>query len=283
MAGLCGGCDIPSWVVFGRFHGEIPGNAENALQFLRDHGVLPRCVTKYVRPGSVVVCGQWGASLSLHKLGYTFITAQADEEEESDSATPKAEVEGEEPDYTTATPRTDLATPATPAEEEKETQTHLEPRECTTTRASNFEKTSHATPTRQKTHALPVTQIAEDLDKPGTHTTADTSPAAARHPPAHTETIRDLWKDLKDWVRKPGMRLDYFQEYLSRFLFIRHHKDQHLHRFFIETARLFPPHADLSAPTDAPTDTPADTPADTHQGTHKSRYAENVEFGETSD
>ncbi|XP_045112256.1 uncharacterized protein LOC123505164 [Portunus trituberculatus] len=376
MAELCGGCDLPSWEIFGKFHGQIPGNSANALQFLREHGVLPsrvwcprcgvpchlrkdsprwycssytvdknsrkriRCnfsisdykdtfferahvepwkvvlfvnhwlrkhwdhaevinnlkfstetsvqwrkncslvtetwlerqeaigghgvvveidrklvwkrrpkegksknqvwvfggierqtkrsfvipfidkigreavlpaITENILPGSVVACGAWGASLPLQKLGYTLIIAQEEEEED-----------GEESNELHA-----LSTPKTQEVKEEARYNLFTPKEEADT-----------PDTHPFTHTL-TNSITEESNTPDT---------ASAHLLPHTHTIRELWQDLKDWVRRPGMRSEYLKEYISRFLFIRHHKEQHLHHFFTEVAHYFPPHAHLTKP-----------------------------------
>ena len=44
MAPLCSGCDLSSWLVTAKFHGEVTGNDVDAIEFFRSHGVLPRQV-----------------------------------------------------------------------------------------------------------------------------------------------------------------------------------------------------------------------------------------------
>ena len=77
----------------------------------------------------------------------------------------------------------------------------------------------------------------------------DNEGASEDHKPLHTHTIAALWCDLKQWVKKRGMRTQYFRQHLSRFLFLHHHQDQLLHRFFVEAARIFPPGAESAKVT----------------------------------
>lgn len=44
MGDLCAGCDIPSWQVISRFHGDVDDNQQAAIKFFREHGVLPQKV-----------------------------------------------------------------------------------------------------------------------------------------------------------------------------------------------------------------------------------------------
>lgn len=59
----------------------------------------------------------------------------------------------------------------------------------------------------------------------------------------HTENIELLWRDVKKWVKKPGMRAIYLRQYLSRYLFIKSQKDEPdmiLHNFFMEVSKMYP-------------------------------------------
>ena len=52
-------------------------------------------------------------------------------------------------------------------------------------------------------------------------------------PTIHTQNIERTWRDLKKWVKKPGIRSQYLYQYLARYLFIEAHtKAQLLHCFF---------------------------------------------------
>lgn len=59
----------------------------------------------------------------------------------------------------------------------------------------------------------------------------------------HTQTIERLWMDLKEWVKRPGIRATYLRQYLARYLFITNYdeKEALLHHFFVMAGRLYPP------------------------------------------
>ena len=62
------------------------------------------------------------------------------------------------------------------------------------------------------------------------------------NPDIHTQNIERLWRDLKEWVKRPGIRAKFLYQYLARYLFIKAHHDKSLlHHFFVEAARLYPP------------------------------------------
>ena len=56
----------------------------------------------------------------------------------------------------------------------------------------------------------------------------------------HTQTIERMWKDLKEWISRPGMRPMYLQQYISRWLFARRRpKSRCLHDFLVEAGKLY--------------------------------------------
>lgn len=65
------------------------------------------------------------------------------------------------------------------------------------------------------------------------------------NPDIHTQNIERLWRDVKQWIRRPGIRKDYLEQYLSRYLFIRSHNEKELlHHFLKEAAKLYPPQSE---------------------------------------
>lgn len=60
---------------------------------------------------------------------------------------------------------------------------------------------------------------------------------------AHTQNIERLWKDIKSWVLKSGIRKQYFKQYFSRYIFNKNfdHPKHRLHHFLLEIATLYPP------------------------------------------
>ena len=61
-------------------------------------------------------------------------------------------------------------------------------------------------------------------------------------PDIHTQNIERLWRDFKEWVKRPGMSEQYLKQYLSRFLFARQRpKSRLLHDFLVEAGKLYVP------------------------------------------
>ena len=59
----------------------------------------------------------------------------------------------------------------------------------------------------------------------------------------HTQNVERLWRDVKEYVKRPGIRAEYMYQYLARYLFIRSGKNHGdlLHRFLLSAAKLYPP------------------------------------------
>ena len=56
------------------------------------------------------------------------------------------------------------------------------------------------------------------------------------------ENIERLWRDIKEWAKRPGIRSQYLGQYLAQYLFVTSVSDQGLlHRFLKEAARVYPP------------------------------------------
>ena len=60
-------------------------------------------------------------------------------------------------------------------------------------------------------------------------------------PSIHTQNIERLWLDIKQWIRRPGIRSKYLYQYLARYLFITSQDNSVVHRFLQEAARLYTP------------------------------------------
>ena len=56
----------------------------------------------------------------------------------------------------------------------------------------------------------------------------------------HTQTIERLWRDVKEWIKKPGIRPIYLPQYIGRYLFLKAAGDQEIHKLFLEAAKLYP-------------------------------------------
>lgn len=58
----------------------------------------------------------------------------------------------------------------------------------------------------------------------------------------HTQNVERLWRDVKESVKRPGIRSKFLYQYLARYLFIKaHEEDSLLHAFFLQAAALYPP------------------------------------------
>ena len=65
----------------------------------------------------------------------------------------------------------------------------------------------------------------------------------------HTQNIERLWRDIKEWIKRPGNRSIYFRQYISRYLFgNRYPEDQLLHHFCVTASQLYPPQGDRQRP-----------------------------------
>ena len=62
------------------------------------------------------------------------------------------------------------------------------------------------------------------------------------HGDIHTQHIERLWRDVKEWVKRPGIRSQFLYQYLARYLFVKaYNENALLHHFFVQAARLYPP------------------------------------------
>ena len=71
---------------------------------------------------------------------------------------------------------------------------------------------------------------------------------SASDPSVHTQTIERQWRNVKEWVKRPGLRTEYFEQYFGRYLFLDSFKHPH-HQFFLEAAKLYPPHGSKERPS----------------------------------
>ena len=60
----------------------------------------------------------------------------------------------------------------------------------------------------------------------------------------HTQNIERLWRDVKEWVKRPGIRAKYLHQYLARYLFISSNQENAVHAFFVQAAKMYPPQGD---------------------------------------
>ena len=60
------------------------------------------------------------------------------------------------------------------------------------------------------------------------------------NPVVHTQTVERMWRDLKEWIKRPGMKSIYLHQYISRWLFARQRpKSRCLHDFLVEAGKLY--------------------------------------------
>jgi hypothetical protein len=63
-------------------------------------------------------------------------------------------------------------------------------------------------------------------------------------PAIHTQNIERVWRDVKEWIKKPGIRPDYIYQYLARYLFVKKHNTSDcevFHNFWQAAAALYTP------------------------------------------
>ena len=60
----------------------------------------------------------------------------------------------------------------------------------------------------------------------------------------HTQNISRLCRNVKEWVKRPGVRSEYFMQYFARYLFIHEFQSQLLHHFLVQAARMYPPQSE---------------------------------------
>ena len=64
----------------------------------------------------------------------------------------------------------------------------------------------------------------------------------------HTQNIERLWRDLKEWIKRPGIAATYLHQYVGRYLFARFYGNESLHHFLITAADLYPFRGDKIRP-----------------------------------
>ncbi|XP_068204366.1 uncharacterized protein [Palaemon carinicauda] len=83
---------------------------------------------------------------------------------------------------------------------------------------------------------------------------ARTASVGPENPKIHIQNIKWLWKDIKSYVPKSGTRKVYYNQYVSRYVFIKsvpNYKEL-LHQFFITAAELYPPYGQTTQPDHDP-------------------------------
>ena len=62
-------------------------------------------------------------------------------------------------------------------------------------------------------------------------------------PTIHTQNIERLWRDVKEWIQRPGMVLYHLKKYLARYIFCKTVTDAPFHQFLLAAIELYPPNA----------------------------------------
>ena len=63
----------------------------------------------------------------------------------------------------------------------------------------------------------------------------------------HTQNIERLWRDVKEWCKRPSIRAKWLEKYLARYLF-KTSADSVWHQFWTIAAALYPPGSDRKLP-----------------------------------
>ena len=68
-------------------------------------------------------------------------------------------------------------------------------------------------------------------------------------PSVHTQNIERLWRDMKEWMKRPGHCSICFKQYISRYIFLKKYpENQRLHYFCKTAGLLYPPQGDRQRP-----------------------------------
>ena len=73
-----------------------------------------------------------------------------------------------------------------------------------------------------------------------------------------TQCIERLWRDLKEWVKRPGIRSNFLHQYLARYLFVKAHGSESFHHFLLCAAKLYPHGGDRDIPVAIQDDSDSD-------------------------
>ncbi|XP_076048299.1 uncharacterized protein LOC143029532 [Oratosquilla oratoria] len=60
----------------------------------------------------------------------------------------------------------------------------------------------------------------------------------------HTQNIKRLWCDVKEWVLRPGIRLRYFRQYIARYIFLKECYEAEIHAFLQAARTLYNPQSE---------------------------------------
>lgn len=72
----------------------------------------------------------------------------------------------------------------------------------------------------------------------------------------HTQKVERLWRDLKEWLKRPGMKKSHLKHYIGRYLFCTSEEDPDklLHKFLLQAAALYPPGSERKTSLPSPPD-----------------------------
>lgn len=68
----------------------------------------------------------------------------------------------------------------------------------------------------------------------------------------YTQTVERLWRDVKEWVRRPGMKSQYLRQYLAKYIFMSQCRGKEIHTFLLACSKLYP-HVTMRQKEDAAT------------------------------
>ena len=59
----------------------------------------------------------------------------------------------------------------------------------------------------------------------------------------HSQTTERFWRDLKEWIKRPGMKSKYMHQYLARYLFVSSVSDKttRVHQYFYPSSKIVHP------------------------------------------
>lgn len=67
----------------------------------------------------------------------------------------------------------------------------------------------------------------------------------------HIQNVERLWRDVKEYIKRPEISAKYLLQYIVRYIFLKHRCDNAIHLFLLEAAKLYPTLSDrvcLSCP-----------------------------------
>ena len=72
----------------------------------------------------------------------------------------------------------------------------------------------------------------------------------------HTQNIERLWRDIKEWSKRPGVRSKFLHQYLTRYLFVTSEdSNANLHRFLKLASQVYPPQSEPKQAVDVDRET----------------------------